>query len=409
MKFLLSKGCTNITKNQTNQTNQINQINQMIELETISKNNIIIFKKYNDIISNKKKEIDNESIQKYWDKMKKIGNPYELIYTSYNKKRKNDSISLYSPISRSYFKLWEIYYTYNLFENQKKNINFVHLAEGPGGFMEASINYCKLNKITNCTYWGITLAPTDEFVPDWNKLKKNFTKDKNCFIEYGDLYQYEDVKKFINKTKKCHIVTADGGFDYSSDFNGQELNSCRIIYSEIVTALNVLNKDGHFIIKLFDLFSLTSLQFLELLNQTFKQVIIYKPETSRPANSEKYLVCTHFLDNLSDKTKQKLLMNIKEWTNIENRKNNNSNNEEYIIFKDYKINNQTFYDLNEFNELYLNEQLKSINSIIHIIQNKLSKNEYHNTLKDQVLKATQWCKKYNVQINENSIYYKKNN
>jgi len=409
MKFLLSKGCTNITKNQTNQTNQINQINQMIELETISKNNIIIFKKYNDIISNKKKEIDNENIQKYWDKMKKIGNPYELIYTSYNKKRKNDSISLYSPISRSYFKLWEIYYTYNLFENQKKNINFVHLAEGPGGFMEASINYCKLNKITNCTYWGITLAPTDEFVPDWNKLKKNFIKDKNCFIEYGDLYQYEDVKKFINKTKKCHIVTADGGFDYSSDFNGQELNSCRIIYSEIVTALNVLNKDGHFIIKLFDLFSLTSLQFLELLNQTFKQVIIYKPETSRPANSEKYLVCTHFLDNLSEKTKQKLLMNIKEWTNIENRKNNNSNNEEYIIFKDYKINNQTFYDLNEFNELYLNEQLKSINSIIHIIQNKLSKNEYHNTLKDQVLKATQWCKKYNVQINENSIYYKKNN
>ena len=409
MKFLLSKGCTNITKNQTNQTNQINQINQMIELETISKNNIIIFKKYNDIISNKKKEIDNESIQKYWDKMKKIGNPYELIYTSYNKKRKNDSISLYSPISRSYFKLWEIYYTYNLFENQKKNINFVHLAEGPGGFMEASINYCKLNKITNCTYWGITLAPTDEFVPDWNKLKKNFTKDNNCFIEYGDLYQYEDVKKFIDKTKKCHIVTADGGFDYSSDFNGQELNSCRIIYSEIVTALNVLNKDGHFIIKLFDLFSLTSLQFLELLNQTFKQVIIYKPETSRPANSEKYLVCTHFLDNLSEKTKQKLLMNIKEWTNIENRKNNNSNNEEYIIFKDYKINNQTFYDLNEFNELYLNEQLKSINSIIHIIQNKLSKNEYHNTLKDQVLKATQWCKKYNVQINENSIYYKKNN
>ena len=102
-------------------------------------------------------------------------------------------------------------------------------------------------------------------------------------------------------------------------------------------------------------------------------------------------------------------MNIKEWTNIENRKNNNSNNEEYIIFKDYKINNQTFYDLNEFNELYLNEQLKSINSIIHIIENKLSKNEYHNTLKDQVLKATQWCKKYKVQINKNSIYYKKNN
>jgi 23S rRNA U2552 (ribose-2'-O)-methylase RlmE/FtsJ len=399
MKFLLNKGSTN------NSNNLNNQINQIIELQTISKNNVIIFKKFNELISNKKKEIDNENIQKYWDKMKKIGNPYELIYTIYNKKRKNDSISLYSPISRSYFKLWEIYYSFQLFNNKKNNINFVHLAEGPGGFMEASINYCKLNKIKNCTYWGITLAPTDEFVPDWNKLKKNFTKDKNCFIEYGDLYNYEDVKKFIEKTKKCHIVTADGGFDYSSDFNGQELNSCRIIYSEIVTALNVLNKDGHFIIKLFDLFSLTSLQFLELLNQCFKEVIIYKPETSRPANSEKYLVCTYFLDNLTSQAKNKLLMNIKEWSAIENRKNNDN----YIIFKDYKVSNQLFYDLNEFNNKYLNDQIKSINSIIHIIQNKLSKNEYHNTLKEQVLKATQWCKKYNVQINENSIYYKKNN
>ena len=405
MKFLLNKGSTNNTKNNPKHENYVKEINQLIELQTISKNNIIIFKKFNDLISNKKKEIDNENIQKYWDKMKKIGNPYELIYTSYNKKRKNDSISLYSPISRSYFKLWEIYYSFQLFDNQKNNINFVHLAEGPGGFMEASMNYCKLNKIKNCTYWGITLAPTDEFVPDWNKLKKNFTKDKNCFIEYGDLYNYEDVKKFIEKTKSCHIVTADGGFDYSSDFNGQELNSCRIIYSEIVTALNVLNKDGHFIIKLFDLFSLTSLQLLELLNQCFKQVIIYKPETSRPANSEKYLVCTHFLDNLTNQAKQKLLMNIKEWSAIENL----NNNENYVILKDYKVSNQLFYDLNEFNNKYLNDQIKSINSIIHIIENKLSKNEYHNTLKEQVLKATQWCKKYNVQINENSIYYKKNN
>ena len=402
MKFLLNKGSTNNTKNNPNHENEINEL---IELQTISKNNVIIFKKFNDLISNKKKEIDNENIQKYWDKMKKIGNPYELIYTSYNKKRKNDSISLYSPISRSYFKLWEIYYSFQLFNNKKNNINFVHLAEGPGGFMEASINYCKLNKIKNCTYWGITLAPTDEFVPDWNKLKKNFTKDKNCFIEYGDLYNYEEIIKFINKTKKCHIVTADGGFDYSSDFNGQELNSCRIIYSEIVTALNVLNKDGHFIIKLFDLFSLTSLQFLELLNQCFKEVIIYKPETSRPANSEKYLVCRHFLDNLTSQAKNKLLINIKEWSSIENRKNNDN----YVIFKNYKVSNQLFYDLNEFNNKYLNDQIKSINSIIHIIENKLSKNEYHNTLKDQVLKATQWCKKYNVQINENSIYYKKNN
>ena len=54
-------------------------------------------------------------------------------------------------------------------------------------------------------------------------------------------------------------------------------------------------------------------------------------------------------------------------------------------------------------------QINSIEYIINIIKNKLSKNEYHDTLKDQVFKAIEWCEKYHVPINENSIYYKKNN
>ena len=335
--------------------------------------------------------------------MKKIGNPYELIYTSYNKKRKNDSISSYSPISRSYFKLWEIYFNFNLFNNMDKNINFVHLAEGPGGFMESSINYCRYMNFKNCKYWGITLKPNDEYVPDWNKLKKMFKKDNNCFIEYGDLYNYDDVTNFKNNVNdKCHIVTADGGFDYSSDFNGQELNSSRIIYSEIAVALNMLKKNGHFIIKLFDLFSLNSIQFMQLLNNSFEKVYIFKPETSRPANSEKYIICINFLDNLSEKIKLQLLKNIQDW-------DNNIDEENYVIFKNFKISNELFYNLDHFNKNYIDFQIKSINSILDIILKKMSKNEYHDTLKDQVYNAIQWCEKYNIPINENSIYYKKNN
>ena len=388
MKFLLEKG-----------KNTINNVT----LDKCSKKKIIIFRIYNNSLSEKKKEIDNEEIQKCWDKMKKIGNPYELIYTSYNKKRKNDSISSYSPISRSYFKLWEIYFNFNLFSNIDKNINFVHLAEGPGGFMESSINYCKYMNLKNCKYWGITLKPNDEYVPDWNKLKKMFKKDNNCFIEYGDLYNYDDVTNFKNKVdNKCHIVTADGGFDYSSDFNGQELNSSRIIYSEIAVALNMLKKNGHFIIKLFDLFSLNSIQFMQLLNNSFEKVYIFKPETSRPANSEKYIICMNFLDNLSEEIKSQLLKNIQDW-------DNNIDDENYVIFKNFKISNELFYNLDHFNKNYIDFQIKSINSILDIILKKMSKNEYHDTLKDQVYNAIQWCEKYNIPINENSIYYKKNN
>ena len=390
MKFLLSKGSN---------YNKISDIN----LKNFDKNKIIIFKNHNNTLSEKKKEIDDEEIQKFWDKMKKIGNPYELIYTSYNKKRKNDSISFYSPISRSYFKLWEIFFNFNLFENIDNNINFVHLAEGPGGFMEASINYTKLKKFTNCCFWGITLKPNDEYVPDWNKLKKIFKKENKCYIEYGDLYIYNDVINFIHKVKdKCHIVTADGGFDYSNDFNGQELNSSRIIYSEIATALNILKKNGNFIIKFFDLFSLNSIQLLYLLNYSFEKVYIFKPETSRPANSEKYIVCFNFLNNLSNQYKHNLLLNIKNWSN-------NIHNKLYIGFDNFKINNELIYDLIKFNDEYLKLQIKFIDYILNIIKNKLSKNEYHDTLKDQVFKAIDWCNKYYISINKNSIYYKKNN
>ena len=46
-------------------------------------------------------------------------------------------------------------------------------------------------KYKKCKYWGITLKPSDEYVPDWNKLKKIFKKENNGYIEYGDLYIYE--------------------------------------------------------------------------------------------------------------------------------------------------------------------------------------------------------------------------
>jgi 23S rRNA U2552 (ribose-2'-O)-methylase RlmE/FtsJ len=383
---------------------QIN--NHSFDLVQVNQKKNILFKSYYDKISKKKEEIDNDEISKYWDKMKKIGNPYELIYTSYNKKRKNDSISVYSPISRSYFKLWEIFYNFDIFKYSKKNDVFhcTHLAEGPGGFMEASINYSNKMKKKNSYFWGLTLKPNDEYVPDWNKIKKICKNEKNAVIEYGDLYEYEDVFNFIFNLRfqNMDLVTADGGFDYSSNFNGQELNSCQIIYSEIVVALNILKKNGCFVIKMFDLFSLTSIQCLQLLVENFEEVVIFKPETSRQANSEKYIICLYYKDILNDTNKEKLLLNIKKWNELPKDDDN------YVML-DIKINNSIVHDINKFNNNFVDNQVQYIDSILYLINNKLNKDEYHNLLKNQVFKAIEWCKKYNVKINEESIYYRKNN
>jgi 23S rRNA U2552 (ribose-2'-O)-methylase RlmE/FtsJ len=382
-----------------------NKINDNIKIVKINREKNIFFKKYYKTVSSEKEKIDKLENSENWDKMKKIGNPYELIYTTYNKKRKNDSISLYIPISRSYFKLWEIYYNFDLFKyfNIDDNFIFSHLAEGPGGFMEASYNYRK-NK--NDVFYGITLKPTNDYIPDWNKIKKIFNSKNNVKIEYGNLYFINDVKKYIDNftIKKANLVTADGGFDYSSNFNGQEINSCQIIYSECIIALNVLAHNGCFVCKVFDLFSISMIQILYIISLSFEKVYIYKPETSRPANSEKYLVCLYYKDNLSESVKNNLLDIIEIWNNI----TNTLQEDETIIFENIKIDNNFIQHLNEYNEKYIDSQLFYLNNTIKLAENKIEKNQYYEIIQKQLNNAINWCTKYNIEINKDSIYYKKN-
>jgi 23S rRNA U2552 (ribose-2'-O)-methylase RlmE/FtsJ len=378
-----------------------------IKISTINKHKNILFKKYYDIVSNEKEKIDSLENSENWDKMKKIGNPFELIYTTYNKKRKNDSISLYTPISRSYFKIWEIFYNFDLFKyfDINNNFTFSHLAEGPGGFMEASYNYKKnLNNKSNDSFYGITLKPTNDYIPDWNKIKKIFNNNENIFINYGNLYYLNDIKNYINnfKEKKANLVTADGGFDYSSNFNGQEIDSCQIIYSECITAIHILEEKGSFVCKVFDLFSITMIQIIYIISSCFEEVYIYKPETSRPANSEKYLICMYYKNNFSEKTKINLLNIIEEWNNIKLDELSS------VFFKDIKIENSFIQKLNEYNEKYMNEQIYYLNNTIELSNNKIEKEKYYKIIQNQVKNAIDWCIKYNININKNSIYYKKN-
>ena len=384
----------------------INNINK-IDIYILLLNKNILYKKYYDIALVEKEKIDKLENNDNWDKMKKIGNPFELIYTTYNKKRKNDSISKYIPISRSYFKMWEIFYNFNLFKyfNMNDNFVFAHLAEGPGGFMEASYNY-KMQYKTNDLYYGITLKPTNDYIPDWNKIKKNFGDKNNIKIDYGNLYNINDINKYIQNfnDNKAYLVTADGGFDYSGDFNGQEINSCQIIYSECITAINILRKNGCFICKVFDLFSITMVQILYIITYCFEQVEIYKPETSRPANSEKYLICMYYKDNISDLLKIKLLNIIEKWSKLSSTLDSSNS----IIINNIKINNLFIQKLNDYNAKYIETQMFYLNKIITLTQNKIDKDKYYEIIQTQVNNAINWCLKYNIEINKNSIYYIKN-
>ena len=73
-----------------------------------------------------------------WDLFKKVSYSYEYVNTKID--TQNKAVCTYEPISRAYFKLYEILYNFKLM-NRNTKIKTMHLAEGPGGFIEAMANY----------------------------------------------------------------------------------------------------------------------------------------------------------------------------------------------------------------------------------------------------------------------------
>ena len=145
------------------------------------------------------------------------------------------------------------------------------------------------------------------------------------------------------------------------------------------------------------------LQILYIITNCFQYVYIYKPETSRPANSEKYLICLYYKDNLSKEFKNNLINIIDEWYKLSEKITDSEN----VIFKNVKVSNNFIRILNEYNEKYIKNQMFYLNKTIELSKNKIDKEHYYEIIQEQVKNAKNWCTKYDVEINKESIYYKK--
>lgn len=87
-----------------------------------------------------------------------------------------------------------------------------------------------------------------------------------------------------------HLVTCDGGFDVTGSENEQETLHLPLIAAELALGLETLAEEGTLVCKMFTTHSPCSLQLLYLLGTCFDRITLVKPKTSRPANSERYVV-----------------------------------------------------------------------------------------------------------------------
>ena len=370
------------------------------------------------IIVKYKTFIDDETIQKKWNRLKLFTNLFELI--SYNNSVHNiTSLIDYIPLSRAYFKFQELIIEHKLVDNTKKNIRYVGLAEGPGGFVECFINYRNktFHKIKDDIYC-ITLKSSTtgqntknkKVTPEWTKIQKLLSERKNIqsniLLSYGkddtgDLYNVENVKYFraqvLNDGGLVDLVSGDGGLDYSDNFNFQEQLSFHLIFSEVVSAFSVLKVGGCFILKIFDIHTSNTLQILFLLSNYFKECIITKPYTSRPANSEKYVVCKEFLGIKED------VLNI--YYDILNKWMQTKKRDKYVdnIFA-MKV--PRYFKRNIMNYCNYISKIQIENIIQTIMCRNFNKQQIDCLLRSQIVYTLYWALKYDQPINFKSSFFK---
>lgn len=327
-----------------------------------------------------------------WDDAKRKMNDFENIYSS---SKKHMKICQKKTASRAYFKLWEILRDFHdeIFTEKKHQIS-AHLCEGPGGFCECVVQYKNDFKIPIKQMFGITLLVQskdgENRVPFW-KLSKEFCATNNILVNkrndnIGDFYSFECINKFIKKCglSSCDLITADGGFDFSVDFNHQEENFVRLLLSEIYTALSIQKAGGTFIIKVFDTFTEETMCLISILKMMYEKVYFIKPFTSRPANSEKYLVCINYINAKLDI--------------INDCKNEVINQKGIMKSLGKYLDVEVVSRITVYNTYYTARQIKHLcKTLIYVTNPCLSKELASELDRAQLLKCEKWCAKYQIQ------------
>lgn len=366
------------------------------ELE--NKNPVFISNNLSHYLSNIKEKITTN--EKIWDIYKKYTNPYEYIHTPIPILKR--SIAKDKPISRSYFKMIEMINTFDLISSDTASMQTFHLAEGPGGFIEA---IATLRSNTKDTYIGMTLQDHkhDMNIPAWKKSQGFLNKHRNVVLENGadrtgNILILENLRSCREKYGSTMvIITGDGGFDFSMDFNYQEIFISKLLFAQVAFALSMQKKGGSFVLKIFDSFMKHTLDILYILSSFYEKVYIIKPQTSRYANSEKYVVCKGFLFENSD-----VFFPYIERCFIEM---NVSEKEVPCRFLRMDLPFYFVQRVEEYNAIFGQKQIQNIHYTLSLIDNKYKQDKIDTLVEINIQKSIDWCIRFNVPYTSFNLQY----
>ena len=348
-----------------------------------------ISKSLSSYLNKMKEQINNYQVE--WDIYKKYTNQYEYIHTIIPFTKV--SVCKLRPLSRSFYKLIEIFNLLNL-EFLEEKITSFHLAEGPGGFIEALVNIrCSDKTRPDDLYYGMTLInDNDENVPGWKKSKYFLSKYPNVKIVSGvdgtgNLFNPKNLEYCIKHHKNSmDLITADGGFDFSINFNEQEGLSINLVLAQIIYAIALQKYNGTFILKVFDLFTDATIDLIYILSTLYEKTYIVKPYASRSANSERYIVCKYYKLNDSTDIVNKLMPFL-------------DTNKSISRFINFPLSYLFLNKIEDINAIIGQQQLENILATLHLVEN--NKPERLDSIKkNNIQKCIQWCTKNKLPYNK---------
>jgi hypothetical protein len=273
-----------------------------------------------------------------------------------------------------------------------------HGAEGPGGFIEGCVNICKKKGIEYKGGSAITLYSDEKSVPGWKKSHVFLKKNPEVHINYGydesgNIMNVENINYFVGKMEddfgvKAHLYTADGGFDFSDNYGAQERSVFKLLLAEVLLGLKSLQKGGVMIIKCFDTTEAYTVELLYCISSLFRTFGIVKPNTSRVANAERYIIGKGYVgyESGTGKITYDFLMNVFETMEDPSSFLNNP------IEKEFK---QMLYDIQQ--KIEMNEYINIHNTIALIEKNDAS--IIRSYIRLNVIKSLEWCEEHEEEVN----------
>jgi len=349
----------------------------------------------NDIIN---KNVDNKyKIQSLFDKISMSLYAFDNLCT-----KNGILVSKYGAemVTNTWLKIYELgnIFLSPFLENkiQKRNPKYpkkddyifrsLHVVEAPGTFIIA-LNHLLKTKFSSIN-WNWTASTYLESTNDENQNNKKteYFDDTYGIMHYfpnnwyyganhnGDVTNIENLISFrhfmlngVGDRDLVDLYTADGGIPITDDCNEYgniDIINQKLYFGKVLCGFLTLKEGGIMIVKTFDHLEACVVSILYLISCCFKETYVTKPQTSKPANSECYVVGVGY-ESLN---RQQLndLIEIFDKINIKNQ--------HMSIFKKEDIPRNFVNEIKKWNNYIVVEQINAIT------KNMKKYNKYYNSL-----------------------------